>query len=125
MLAMLPHVGTALVVTACAAPRVPSVPALVISACALPRTPSVLVTDGMAPSALKALADGGANVVESHLSPEELAAGGLAAHDAVLIRSATTLTAQAIASGAAGSLRVVGRAGMRAHARMTCVAVCV
>ena len=75
--------------------------------------PSVLVTDGLAPAAISLLTDGGADVVQHHLSIDELACGGLGKHDAVIIRSATQLTADAIAAGASGGkLRVIGRAGV-------------
>lgn len=42
---------------------------------------------------------------------DELTAGGLSKHDAVIIRSATTLTAEAIAAGE-DRLTVIGRAGV-------------
>lgn len=74
--------------------------------------PSILVSDGLAPSAMQLLEASGARVVDRHLSPSELADGGLAAFDAVIIRSATTIDAAAIATGASGKLRVVGRAGV-------------
>ena len=75
--------------------------------------PSCLVTDGLAKPAIQLLTDGGIEVVETHLSPEELTAGGLGAHDAVIIRSATTLDAGAIETGTmGGKLRVIGRAGV-------------
>ena len=67
------------------------------------------VTDGLAPAALAALKAGGATVVSEPISDPS----DLAAHDAVIIRSATTLGAGApLAAGAAGKLRVVGRAGV-------------
>ena len=71
-------------------------------------SPSIRVTDGLAPAALAALKAGGANVVSEPISD----GSDLAAHDAVIIRSATTLGADALAAGAAGKLRVVGRAGV-------------
>ena len=74
--------------------------------------PSVLVTDGLARKALSLLSSRGLTVVEKHLAPEELAAGGLAEYDAVIIRSATTLSADAIAAGSRGRLRIIGRAGV-------------
>ena len=80
--------------------------ALPLAVRALAARPSVLVTDGLAPAALTLLTEGGCDVVQQHLSVEELADGGLSAHDAVIIRSATSLNADAIAAGAAGSLRV-------------------
>ncbi|EOD37556.1 D-3-phosphoglycerate dehydrogenase [Emiliania huxleyi CCMP1516] len=72
----------------------------------------VLVTDGLAPAALDALAAGGADVTSRSLTEDELCAGALAAYDAVIVRSATTLRADALSAGAAGRLRVVGRAGV-------------
>jgi len=72
----------------------------------------VLVTDGLAPAALDALAAGGADVTSRSLTEDELCAGALAAYDAVIIRSATALRADALSAGAAGRLRVVGRAGV-------------
>lgn len=74
--------------------------------------PSVLVTDGLAPAAITLLTDGGVDVVQQHLSVDELADGGLAAHDAVIIRSATTLSADAIMAGSKGRLSIIGRAGV-------------
>jgi len=74
--------------------------------------PCVLVTDGLAPAALSKLSEGGCSVVEQHFTPDELLAGALADYDAVIIRSATTLEADAIALGCAGRLRVIGRAGV-------------
>lgn len=50
--------------------------------------------------------------MQQHLSVDELAAGALGEHDAVIIRSATTLTAEAIAAGARDKLKVIGRAGV-------------
>ena len=50
--------------------------------------------------------------MEQHLEPDALAAGGLAEFEAVIIRSATTLSAESIEAGAAGKLRVIGRAGV-------------
>ena len=73
--------------------------------------PSVLVTDGLSPGAISLLSDS-VRVVETHYSAEDLDAGSLAEHDAVIIRSATYLSAKAIAAGAAGKLRVIGRAGV-------------
>ncbi len=74
-------------------------------------SPSILVADGLAPSALALLKNGGATVVDKHYSQAELGAV-LGEHDAVIIRSATTLTPEIISAGAAGKLRVIGRAGV-------------
>ena len=83
--------------------------ALVFSA---PAVPSILVADGLAPSAMKLLQQSGAKVVDRHLSNAELSGGGLQDFDAVIVRSATMLSAAAIRDGAAGRLRVIGRAGV-------------
>ena len=72
----------------------------------------VLVADGLAPTAMRVLSAGGVQTVEQHLPSKELAAGALADFDAVIIRSATTLSADAISAGAAGRLRIIGRAGV-------------
>jgi hypothetical protein len=52
----------------------------------------VLVADGLAPTAMRVLSAGGVQTVEQHLPSKELAAGALADFDAVIIRSATTLS---------------------------------
>ena len=86
--------------------------ALLLAPCTLGMTlPRVLVTDGLAPAALSALS-AGASVTDRHYSAAELAEGVLADYDAVIIRSATVLSAGAIRAGAAGRLRVIGRAGV-------------
>ena len=77
-----------------------------------PAIPSILVADGLAPSAMKLLQQSGAKVVDRHLSNAELSGGGLQDFDAVIVRSATMLSAAAIKDGAAGRLRVIGRAGV-------------
>ena len=73
--------------------------------------PSILVADGLAPSALTLLRSAGANVVERHYAQAELGAA-LGEYDAVIIRSATTLTSEIIDAGVGGRLRVIGRAGV-------------
>ena len=73
---------------------------------------SVLVCDGLANPALRALADAGLVVACRCPSAAELSAGCLAEYDAVVVRSATTLGGDAIRAGAAGRLRVIGRAGV-------------
>ena len=73
--------------------------------------PSVLLTDGLSRPAVETLSQK-ADVVERFYSPDELAAGVLGGHEGVIIRSATTLDADAIAAGAAGKLKVIGRAGV-------------
>ena len=69
-------------------------------------TPTVLVTDGLAPCGIERLAERGAKVVE----PDGSLRDALAGADAVIVRSATTLTAELIAE--APSLRCIGRAGV-------------
>ena len=68
--------------------------------------PTVLVTDGLAPCGLDRLVERGAKVVE----PDGSLRDALASADAVIVRSATTLTAELIAE--APSLRCIGRAGV-------------
>ena len=68
--------------------------------------PTVLVTDGLAPCGIERLAERGAKVVELDGSLQDALAGA----DAVIVRSATTLTAELIAE--APSLRCIGRAGV-------------
>ena len=82
-----------------------------IFACLAFPAPSILVTDGLAKSALTLLESSGATVVEKHCSLPELIER-LPAFDAVIIRSATSLEASAIDAGSAGRLRVLGRAGV-------------
>jgi D-3-phosphoglycerate dehydrogenase / 2-oxoglutarate reductase len=70
----------------------------------------VLVTEKIATSGLELLADAGHEVdVQLDLSPEELVAAVPGAH-ALIIRSATTVTAEVIAAGR--DLVVIGRAGI-------------
>jgi D-3-phosphoglycerate dehydrogenase len=70
----------------------------------------VLVTEQLAPTGLERLADAGHEVdVRLGLSPEELIDAVTGAH-ALIIRSATTVTAEVLAAGA--DLVVVGRAGI-------------
>ena len=84
---------------------------LLLAASAHGFAPSILVADGLAPSALMLLRSAGANVVERHYAQTELGAA-LGEYDAVIIRSATTLTSEIIEAGAGGRLRVIGRAGV-------------
>jgi D-3-phosphoglycerate dehydrogenase len=70
----------------------------------------VLVTEKIAKSGLDLLADGGHEVdVREGLSPDELLGAVVGAH-ALIIRSATEVTAELLAAGT--SLQVVGRAGV-------------
>jgi hypothetical protein len=52
----------------------------------------IIVTDGLAANAIKALQTAGHEVVKKKLSKEELAAGALAEWDAIIIRSATNVS---------------------------------
>ena len=75
----------------------------------------IIVTDGLAAGAIKQLTGAGHEVVKKKLSKEELAAGALAEWDAIIIRSATTVSAaviQAAASKPGSKLRLVARAGV-------------
>ena len=74
---------------------------------------SIAVVDGLSPEAVDFLKENGAEVAEQHFSPEELAQGALAEHDAVIIRTATKLDEAAIRAAAGdGKLRVIARAGV-------------
>jgi phosphoserine aminotransferase len=75
----------------------------------------IIVTDGLAAGAIKALQEGGHEVVKKKLSKEELAAGALADWDAIIIRSATKVTAavlKATCDKPGSKLRLVARAGV-------------
>ncbi len=74
----------------------------------------ICVTDGMEAKALAKLEEAGHEVVLHHFTAEELGKGALAEYDAVVIRSATIMTAKVIkvSSGRKGSLRLIGRAGV-------------
>jgi D-3-phosphoglycerate dehydrogenase len=75
----------------------------------------IIVTDGLAAGAIKTLQQAGHEVVKKKLTKEELAAGALAEWDAIIIRSATKITAgvlQATAAKAGSKLRLVARAGV-------------
>jgi hypothetical protein len=52
----------------------------------------IIVTDGLAAGAIKALQTAGHEVVKKKLSKEELLAGALAEWDAIIIRSATNVS---------------------------------
>ena len=69
--------------------------------------PTVLVTDGLAPCGIERLAERGAKIED--LSQRSLQ-DALRTADGVIVRSATTLTAELIAE--APSLRCIGRAGV-------------
>ena len=74
----------------------------------------VAVTDGMAPEAVFKLEESGHEVVSQHYSPEELVGGALSSFDAVVVRSATKMTAEAINASCSGEGRLsfIGRAGV-------------
>ena len=74
----------------------------------------IAVTDGMADDAVKSLEAAGHEVVLQHYSADELASGVLSDFDAVVIRSATKMTASVIkkSTGKKGKLRLIGRAGV-------------
>ena len=74
--------------------------------------PRVLVTDGLALEAKQALEARGAVIKEEPNCMSELEEGLLAEFDAVIVRSATSLSARALTLGSKGKLRVVGRAGI-------------
>ena len=70
----------------------------------------VLVTEKLAPAGLELMAEAGHQVdVQLDLSPEELIAA-VAGAQALVIRSATTVTAEVLLAG--NELVVVGRAGI-------------
>jgi len=70
----------------------------------------IAVTDGMAATAITRLEQSGHQVVAAHYSAQSLAEGVLADFDAVIVRSATKMTGEAIA--ASTSLKLIGRAGV-------------
>jgi D-3-phosphoglycerate dehydrogenase len=74
----------------------------------------IAVTDGMDDSAVERLQNAGHEVTLKHYSTKELESGILRKFDAVVIRSATKMTAKVIkaSSGRKGSLKLIGRAGV-------------
>ena len=73
----------------------------------------IAVTDGMADAAVSILESAGHEVVLGHYEVEELRTGALADFDAVVVRSATKMTSEAIeASCDGGRLGFIGRAGV-------------
>jgi len=70
----------------------------------------VAVTDGMDPMAVNKLVTAGHEVIERHYSKDELLEGALSSFDAVVVRSATKVTADVIANSA--NLTFIGRAGV-------------
>ena len=73
----------------------------------------IAVTDGMADAAVFILESAGHEVVVKHYNANELRTGALSDFDAVVIRSATKMTSEAIeASCINGRLGFIGRAGV-------------
>jgi len=73
----------------------------------------IAVTDGMDVVAVSSLETAGHEGVLKHYEPEELRSGALADFDAVVVRSATKMTSDAIdASCKEGMLGFIGRAGV-------------
>ena len=74
----------------------------------------IAVTDGMAAAAISMLEREGHEVVLEHYESDSLVSGVLADFDAVVVRSATKLTAEVISAscGGPGSLQLIGRAGV-------------
>jgi len=74
----------------------------------------IAVTDGMSAEAVEMLENAGHEVVLRHHDPEEISSGSLKEFDAVVIRSATKLTAEQISSSNSsnGGIQFIGRAGV-------------
>ena len=74
----------------------------------------IAITDGMDDQAIKALEDAGHEVTSTHYSIEELLDGVLAEFDAVVVRSATKISAEVLASSSSdgSKLGFIGRAGV-------------
>ena len=74
----------------------------------------IAVTDGMAPEAVSMFEESGHEVVLQHYSADELVGGALSIFDAVVVRSATKMTAEAINANCSknGNLSFIGRAGV-------------
>ena len=70
----------------------------------------IAITDGLHHDALDVLASAGATLLVEHHDAAALASGVLNGVDAIIVRSATKLTAEVMA--ATPSLRVIGRAGV-------------
>lgn len=70
----------------------------------------IAITDGLHPEALQRLEAHGAMLDVKHYAPEDLASGALEGANALIVRSATRVTAEVIA--ASPDLRVIGRAGV-------------
>ena len=70
----------------------------------------IAVTDGMAPEAVVRLEKSGHEVVLGFIEKDELLSGALNEFDAIIVRSATKLSAEIIA--ASSNISVIGRAGV-------------
>lgn len=70
----------------------------------------IAITDGMAAKAVKHLENSGHEVVLGFIAKEDLLAGALTGFDAVIIRSATKMSAEIIAANP--NIKVIGRAGV-------------
>ena len=75
---------------------------------------SIAVTDGLAQSAIERLRNDGHLVELRHFSSEELLDGALSEYDAVVVRSTTKLTSEAIRASRteSGGIGFIGRAGV-------------
>ncbi|MGP1257056.1 MAG: phosphoglycerate dehydrogenase [Kiloniellales bacterium] len=74
--------------------------------------PKVLIADKLSPLAVEVFQQRGLDVdFEVGLSPDELKARA-GSYDGIAVRSATKLTAEILETGAAGKLKVTGRAGI-------------
>jgi len=74
------------------------------------RMANIAVTDGMDESAVRWLESKGHNVVVEAIDPDALLNGALNGMDAIVVRSATKLTADVLR--ASSGLKVIGRAGV-------------
>lgn len=76
----------------------------------LPIMARIAVTDGMAPAAVAVLEKAGHEVVLGYIEKSDLLSGALDGFDAIIVRSATKLSADVIE--ASQGLSVIGRAGV-------------
>jgi len=73
---------------------------------------SVLVCDAVDPSCVELLKNNGISVDYKLKLPKEVLIEEAKKYDAIIVRSDTKITADVIASGASGKLKVIGRAGV-------------
>ena len=75
---------------------------------------NILVTDGMAESAIMDLRKLGHKVTEKYFQPEELEDGVLVNYDAIVVRSATKLNEKilSVSKNISGGLGFIGRGGV-------------